>query len=472
MPDALSAIVMAAGKSTRFKSQHSKLAHPLLGKSIIERVIETLGKLSPQPKVYVVVGHCGDEVRSCLTQHSVLFVVQEPQLGTGHCVQMALNQIPEQAGRVLIINGDIPLISVQVFQNLLDTQTKRRAALTLVSTRLKEPAGYGRVLKNRSGQVMRVVEDRDATPAQRRIREINVGIYAAGLADLKRLIPRLSNQNAQQEYYLTDLIEIFNKAKKKVATLLVEDSRQVLGANDRAELAALEQILRETKLLDLMRSGITLIDPRTTSIDEDVQIGADTVIYPGVRIEGRSTLGSGCVVRSHSRITNSIIEDDVIINDLSVINESHVARGATIGPFTHLRLNAEIGSRARVGNFVEVKKTKLGKGAKASHLTYLGDAFIGDETNVGAGTITCNYDGETKNQTVVGEGCFIGSGVELVAPVTIGAGAYVAAGSVVTEDVPPQSLAVARSRQVNKLDWKKKRKREVRDDSKIPIPTK
>ena len=457
MPESLIVVVMAAGKSTRFKSERPKLAHTVLGRSLIERVIESIEKLAPR-HVYVVVGHKSREIEAALEGHAVSFVTQEPQLGTGHCVQTAVREIAESDGTVLVMNGDIPLITPEALKDLVAAHVSQRPAVTLVSARLEHPLGYGRIVKNRSGKVTRIVEERDATPAQRRIREINVGLYVFSLPPLKEFIFTLNNRNAQKEFYLTDVIQNLSRARKRIGVYRAADPVVMLGVNDRAELATVETILRMRTLEQLMRGGVTIIDPATTSVDEAAEIGPDTVIFPGVRIEGPCHIGRRCTIRSHCRISNSTLEDEVLVNDLSVINESHVSHHSTIGPFAHLRLDARVGSDARVGNFVELKKTRLGNGAKASHLNYLGDAEVGQNSNVGAGTITCNYDGVNKNRTVIEEDCFIGSGVELVAPVTVHHGAYVAAGSVVTEDVPADALAIGRGRQHNKLDWRQKRR--------------
>jgi len=465
MRESLITIVMAAGKSTRFKSQRSKLAHPVHGKSIIERVIGAVEALSPK-SIYVMVGHRADDIQSALVRHPVNFITQKPQLGTGHCVLVATQHIQETSGIVLVVNGDVPLISHELLQSLITFHRAERAAATLVSTRLEEPFSYGRILRTRAGRISRIIEERDASPSQRRIREINVGLYVFSLDVLKEFISRLENQNAQREYYLTDLIGMLIKARKKVSVFSTPDSVQVLGINDRLEMARVDEILRIRTLHRLMREGVTVKDPATTTVEEDVVVGHDTVLFPGVRIEGASRIGERCVIRSHSRITNSTLEDDVTVNDVSIINESRVARNATIGPFAHLRLNAVVESHARVGNFVELKQARLGQHSKASHLTYLGDTMVGQNTNIGAGTITCNYDGVKKNPTVIEDECFIGSGVELVAPVVVHKGAYVAAGSVVTNDVPPDALAIARGRQENKLDWKQKHEEKKSKSSK------
>jgi bifunctional UDP-N-acetylglucosamine pyrophosphorylase/glucosamine-1-phosphate N-acetyltransferase len=455
MPDSVIAIVMAAGKSTRFKSQRSKLATSVNGKSIIARVIDAVAGLAPQT-IYVVVGHRAADIEAALRDRSVKFITQEPQLGTGHCVQVAVEHIRKGPGTVLVLNGDVPLIGPELLRQVLESHHSGRAAATVVSTRLEDPSGYGRIVRNRSGKISRIIEHRDATPAERRVRDINVGLYVFSLQLLKEFIPKLSNQNAQREYYLTDLIGLLIAAKKKVNLFRAADPIEVLGVNDRRELAEVDRILRLRTLQRVMRDGVTIIDPATTTVEEEVTIGQDTVLFPGVRIEGVSSIGERCIIRSHSRISNSILKDDVTVNDLSIINESQVESKASIGPFAHLRLNAVVESNARVGNFVELKKARLGQNSKVSHLTYLGDTVVGQNANIGAGTITCNYDGVNKNKTVIEDECFIGSGVELVAPVVIHRGAYVAAGSVITHDVPSDALAIARGRQENKQDWKQK----------------
>jgi bifunctional UDP-N-acetylglucosamine pyrophosphorylase / glucosamine-1-phosphate N-acetyltransferase len=457
MPESLIVVVMAAGKSTRFKSNRSKLVHAINGKTIIERVIEAAEALSPK-KIYVVLGHGRDEIQSALNGHNISFIIQEPQLGTGHCAQVATRALKENSGTVLLMNGDIPLITPQLLNSLLQTHRSRRAALTLVSTLLEDPTGYGRLIKSRTGTVSRIVEERDATPGQRRIREINAGLFVLSVDILQEYIFKLDNQNDQKEYYLTDLIGMLSRARKKVLAFQASDAITVLGVNDRVEMAHVDSILRMRNLHQLMREGVTILEPSSTTVEEDVRIGADTILYPGVRIEGKSSIGSCCIIRSHCRIADSTLDDDVTVNDLSVIHESHVASHASIGPFAHLRQGSEVESHARVGNFVELKKTRLGKGSKASHLTYLGDTVVGKNANIGAGTITCNYDGVNKNTTIIEDECFIGSGVELVAPVAVRKGAYVAAGSVITEEVPADALAIGRSRQENKLEWKKRRK--------------
>ncbi len=448
------AIVMAAGKSTRFKSQRSKLVHTVLGRPIIERVVEALQKLSLH-HIYVVVSAQADDIRTVLRGKSVSFVVQEPQLGTGHSVQVAIKQISETKGSAIVINGDVPLLNPSLLKDVMMFHDREGADVTVVSAVLDDPQGYGRIVKRK--RTLQIVEDRDATAAQKKIREVNAGLYLFSLAPLKQLIRQLDNQNSQKEYYLTDLIGIFGKAKKKIRVFRAPNPVEVSGVNDRVELARVERILRLRILERWMQDGVTILDPESTSIDDCAKIGPDTILYPGVRIEGHTEIGARCVVRSYSRLCNATLEDDVLVNDFSVINTSRVRSGATVGPFSHLRLEAEVEQEARVGNFVELKKARLGKGSKASHLTYLGDTEVGSNTNIGAGTITCNYDGVQKNKTVIEDNCFIGSGVELVAPVTVHQGAYVAAGSVITEEVPPNSLAIARGRQENKPEWRRKR---------------
>jgi bifunctional UDP-N-acetylglucosamine pyrophosphorylase/glucosamine-1-phosphate N-acetyltransferase len=357
---------------------------------------------------------------------------------------------------VLALVGDAPMLRPETLLQLVEIHRKSHAAATILTTRLKYPTGYGRVVRD-DDRVRSIVEEKVATPAQKKIREINSGIICFSRTQLLRHLEELSAENAQKEYLLTDLIEIFNRHRLKVAAFPVADSREVLGANDRVELAQIEKLLRLRKAVALMRQGVTVVDPQATYVDPDVEVGQDTVIEPGASLLGRTRLGSDCHIQSYCTISDSWLADRVTVRPCSVIANSEIASGVTIGPFAHLRDGAVIEENARVGNYVEVKKSRLGRGAKALHLTYLGDATLGENANIGAGTVTCNYDGVRKNPTVIEDGVFIGSGNMLVAPVRIGKGSYTAAGSAITEDVPPDSLAIARSPQVTKQGWVKER---------------
>ena len=361
-------------------------------------------------------------------------------------------------GTLVLLSGDVPLLRADTLASLLRRHEKRQAAATIVTAVVPSPDGYGRILRE-GGQIEAIVEHKDASPAEREIREINSGIYAFDIPPLFPALREIGSSNAQGEYYLPDLVRIYRRRGLTVETVRVEDPREILGVNSRRELADVSAILRANTNEALMSSGVTIVDPASTFIGVDVAIGPDTVIHPGVHLEGDTRIGAGCEIQSGVRIVNSTIDDGVAINNFCLVLDSHVARGAKIGPFAHLRPQSDVGEDAHVGNFVELKKTTLGRGSKANHLAYLGDATIGDKVNIGAGTITCNYDGTLKHPTVIEDGAFIGSDSQLIAPVRVGKGSYVAAGSSITDDVPPDSLAIARGTQVNKEGWVSRRKK-------------
>jgi bifunctional UDP-N-acetylglucosamine pyrophosphorylase/glucosamine-1-phosphate N-acetyltransferase len=360
-------------------------------------------------------------------------------------------------GTLLLLSGDVPLLRGTTLQALLAKHEATGAAATVVTAVVDDPTGYGRIVRE-GDRLAAIVEHRDATTAQREIREINSGIYAFDLEPLFGALRGLGSSNAQGEYYLTDLIEAYRLRGLVVDALVAADPREISGVNSRKELADVATVLRSRKNDELMESGVTLVDPASAFIGPDVTVGRDTIIHPGVHLEGGTVIGANCVIHSGVRIVDSRVEDGVVINNFCVITESHVRKDARVGPFAHIRPQSDVGESAHVGNFVELKKTTLGAGSKANHLAYLGDATIGTRVNVGAGTITCNYDGKTKSPTVIEDGAFIGSDSQLIAPVRVGAGAYVAAGSSITEDVPPGSLAIARGKQVNKPGWVAKKK--------------
>jgi bifunctional UDP-N-acetylglucosamine pyrophosphorylase/glucosamine-1-phosphate N-acetyltransferase len=452
-----SILILAAGKATRFKSEHSKMLHRLAGRLLGEHILRAAQGAGPEC-LYMIIGHEAEEMRKAFARPGLVFIEQTEQMGTGHAVMMAREELEKcSSDAVLVLVGDAPLLRPETLVHLVEIHRKARAAATILTTRLDYPTGYGRIV--RAGNRVRcIVEEKVATPAQRRIREINSGIICFSRAHLLEHLQELSRANAQKEFLLTDLVEIFNRHQLKVAAFPVSDSREVLGINDRIELAQIEKLLRLRKAAALMRNGVTVNDPQTTYIDPDVEAGPDTVIEPGARLFGQTRLGRDCHIQSYCTITDSLLADRVTVRPCSVITNSRIACGATIGPFAHLREGALIEENARIGNYVEVKKSRVGRGSKAQHLTYLGDATLGENVNIGAGTITCNYDGVKKNPTTIEDGVFIGSGSMLVAPVRIGQGSYTAAGSTITEDVPPQSLALARSRQVTKQGWAKERR--------------
>jgi bifunctional UDP-N-acetylglucosamine pyrophosphorylase/glucosamine-1-phosphate N-acetyltransferase len=439
------------------KSELPKVLHPVAGKSLISRVLDTAEALQPT-SMTLVVGHAAGKVQSHLaTRAGVKFALQEPQLGTGHALLQAEPLLRGGSGTVILLSGDVPLLTSRTLQGLVDTHNEAQAAATVLTAKVERPYGYGRIVRNQ-GRISRIVEERDATPAQREIREINSGIYAFALEPLFDALRSINSENAQGEYYLPDLVSIYRKQKRTVTTFTIPDAVEIRGINSRTELAEVSKMVRQQKNEELMAAGVTIIDPATTYIDSDVEVGQDTVIHPFVMLEGATKVGAACEIHAGSRIVNSNLGDRVLVRNHSVITDSTVAAGACIGPFAHLRPGADVGENAHVGNFVELKKTTLGAGSKANHLAYLGDSTIGANVNVGAGTITCNYDGTAKHQTTIEDGAFVGSNSTLVAPVTVGRGAYVAAGSAVTQDVPAGALGIGRGRQENKPGWVEKRK--------------
>jgi bifunctional UDP-N-acetylglucosamine pyrophosphorylase/glucosamine-1-phosphate N-acetyltransferase len=451
-----SILILAAGKATRFKSEHSKLLHRLAGRPLGEYTLRAARGAGPDC-LYMTIGHEREEVRKVFARPGLVFIEQNEQLGTGHAVMTARPELEKCASpTVVVLVGDAPLLRSETLRNLVEAHLEARAACTVLTARVENPTGYGRIVRAGS-RVRAIVEEKVATPAQKKIREINSGILCISRAHLLEHLEELSAENAQKEFLLTDLIEIFNRHRLKVAAFRVADTREVLGVNDRVELAQIEKLLRLRKAETLMRDGVTVVNPEATYIDPDVEAGQDSVIEPGASLLGRTRLGRACHIQSYCTITDSSLADRVTVRPCSVIANCEIASGVTIGPFAHLRDGAVIEENARIGNFVEVKKSRVGRGARALHLTYLGDATLGENANIGAGTVTCNYDGVRKNPTVIEEDVFIGSGNMLVAPVRIGKGSYTAAGSAITEDVPPHSLAIARSRQVTRKGWAKER---------------
>ena len=453
-------VILAAGQGTRMKSVLPKVLHPVAGRPMVEQVVRTANSLSPA-SIIVVVGHRADAVQALLGgREGVEFALQAPQLGTAHALQQAEPLLAGRTGTVVLLSGDVPLLKTATLRRLLDTHLNARAAATVVTALVERPYGYGRIIRV-GGRIARIVEERDASPAQKRVKEINTGIYAFDLAPLFDQLRNIAAKNAQGEYYLTDLVALYRRRKLAVETVTVDDAAEIRGVNTRSELAEVSAIMRQNKNEELMAAGVTLIDPATTYIDPDVEVGSDTVIHPGVVIQGHSKVGSACEIHAYVRITDSELADKVTVNNFCVLVGSRVAEGAAIGPFAHLRPASDVGPGAKVGNFVELKKTTMGEGSKVNHLSYLGDATIGARVNVGAGTITCNYDGQKKHQTVIEDGAFIGSDTQLIAPVRVGKGAYVGAGSSITEDVPAGALGIGRGRQSNVEGWVERRKAET-----------
>jgi bifunctional UDP-N-acetylglucosamine pyrophosphorylase/glucosamine-1-phosphate N-acetyltransferase len=454
----LHVVILAAGKGTRMKSARPKVLHRVAGLPMIEHVLAAATALQPRSTT-LVVGHQADSVRAALLGHAgVTFVVQEPQLGTGHALLTTEPIFRGAAGTLVLLSGDVPLLSAKTLKSLVDRHESAGAAATVVTAILEQPHGYGRIV--RAGrQIARIVEERDATPAEREITEINAGIYAFALDGLFTALTGIATENAQGEYYLPDIVALFRERGLGVETLLVADADEIRGINSRLELAAVSRIVRQTKNQALMAAGVTIEDPATTYVDPHVEIGPDTIVHPGVSLEGHTTIGSGCEVHSGVRIVDSRVGDRVIILNHCVITDSTIENDAAVGPFAHFRRHAVVSERAHVGNFVEMKNTVLGAGSKSMHLSYLGDARIGVDVNIGAGTITCNYDGVNKSQTTIEDGAFVGSDTQLIAPVTVGKGAYVGSGTTVREDVPAGALAVSAGKQRNIDGWAAERKK-------------
>ncbi len=453
-------VVLAAGKGTRMQSARPKVLHRIGGHPLVAHVLRAAATLNPVSTT-VIVGHQAETVEAAvrgLDRPRLRFVRQEPQAGTAHALLQAEGALSGAIGTLVVLSGDAPLIRSATLSRLVEHHESRRAAATVVTAVIERPYGFGRIVRH-EGALARIVEEVDASPEQRRIREVNAGIYAFDLAPLFGALHAVPEAEPKHERYLPAVLSGYRRRGLIVETVGAGDAREVRGVNSQAELAELCSVMRQLKNEELMAAGVTIEDPATTYIDRDVEVGPDTVIHPGVKLEGRTVIGARCELRGGVRIADSTLGDDVTVNDCSVVVRSAVADGARIGPFAHVRPESTLGEGARVGAFVEVKKSTLGEGAKANHLSYIGDATLEAGVNVGAGTITCNYDGEAKHPTMVEAGAFIGSGTQLVAPVTVGRGAYVAAGSCITEDVPAGALAVARGRQANKDGWAANRKR-------------
>jgi bifunctional UDP-N-acetylglucosamine pyrophosphorylase/glucosamine-1-phosphate N-acetyltransferase len=456
---AIAIAIMAAGKGTRLKSKHPKVLHEIGGKPILAHVIATAAKVVPAHDIFVIIGHEAERVREAFANTGVNFVLQAEQRGTGHALMVARealsgNKAGSKYDQVIVLSGDAPLITADTIRKLSDFHSAQKATMTLLSADLDNPYGYGRVVRKGSrAEVQAIVEEKSATAQQKKIREINSGFYVFAAPALYEHIDRLSTANPHGEYYLTDMAGVFHRARKKVVAMKTPDAGEVLGSNTRAEMMMLDARLRLAKCRELLEQGVTIFYPHTCVIDSDVEVGADTVIEPFVQLLGHTKIGEDCRIRSYSVIANSVLGDRVTVRPGTLMEDSRAGADAVLGPYSHLRPGSDVGEGAHVGNFVETKKIKLGKGSKANHLSYLGDAEIGEGVNVGAGTITCNYDGVNKHKTVIEDGVFIGSNSTLVAPVKIGRGAYVAAASCITEDVPADALALGRARQSVKEGW-------------------
>ncbi len=458
MQTPVTVVILAAGLGTRMKSRKAKVLHRAGGKTLIEHVVDTALHLAPPERIFVVVGHQAEEVRKSIATPGIGFIEQKEQLGTGHALMVGREALSGLDGYLVVVYGDGPLLRVESLRQLIATQEAAGGAGTLLSAMMDDPTGYGRVIRNHDGHAVAVVEQKAGTAEQLAIREANMGIYCYQASLFWKHAGEIQTNNPAKEYYLTDMVEILNRAGHKMSVMTIADPKECLGINNRLELAEVDGIFRARKVRELMVEGVTIEKPETVTVDVDVRVGMDSVIEPFAQILGRTTIGENCHIGAAAIIRDSEIADEVEIGPFTIVGTSRVGKGAHIGPFARLRLDNDVAEGAHIGNFVELKKTQMGAGAKANHLAYLGDSQIGAKSNIGAGTITCNYDGFHKHPTKIGEGSFIGSNSTLVAPIDIGSGAYVGAGSVITDPVPPDALAIGRARQANKEDWARKRR--------------
>jgi bifunctional UDP-N-acetylglucosamine pyrophosphorylase/glucosamine-1-phosphate N-acetyltransferase len=454
--EGIATVILAAGKGTRMRSDLVKVLHPLLGLPMLSYPIAlSLNEIKAE-KTIVVVGHQADRIKERFKDPRIHFVLQEEQLGTGHAVRQAVPFLENFTGTVLILYGDVTLVKAETLRSFINTFLDNDSTLSVLTAVVKDPFGYGRIIREREGWLEKIVEEKDASEEEKLIREINTGIFYVSAPFLIEGLSEIGKGNAQGEYYLTDLVEIARKKGFRCSAHMVADPLEVMGINTRVDLAIAHEVLRQEKMKELMLSGVTLIDPKTTYVDRTVEVGKDTILYPNCYLLGKTKIGERCMVEPNSKISDSIISDEVTIRSNSVITESNIEEGATIGPFSHLRPLSEVRTKAKIGNFVEVKKSIIGRGSKANHLAYIGDSLLGEDVNIGAGTITCNYDGFEKHQTIIGDRVFVGSNVELVAPVKIGNNSSIGAGTTVTKDVPQGALAISRMKQKNIKGWNKK----------------
>lgn len=447
----LKTLILAAGKGTRMKSEMPKVIHKVNGIPMVSKIINVLAGLNPEENI-LILGHKKDEVLKVVGENCD-YVLQTEQLGTGHAVIQAKEKLQSYDGDVMILCGDTPLLREETLKELYQFHKNNQADTTILTSIYENPFGYGRIVKE-NGLVKAIVEEKEANDEIKKIKEVNAGVYCFNSKELFKALEKINNNNEKGEYYLTDVIGIQVSENKKVQSFTLKDNMEILGVNSKVELAQAGKVLRDRKNKELMEAGVIIIDPETTYVEENVKIGKDTVLYPGVYLQGNTIIGENCEIIGNTRIIDSVLGNNIRIES-SVIEESIIDEGVTMGPFAHLRPKSHLKEKVHIGNFVEVKKSTLEKGVKAGHLTYLGDAQVGENTNIGAGTITCNYDGVNKFKTVIGKEVFIGSDTMLVAPVNIGEKALVGAGSVITKDVPNNSLAVSRSKQIIKTDWRK-----------------
>jgi len=458
MSTPVTVVILAAGLGTRMKSRRAKVLHRAGGKTLVEHAVDTALRLAPAERVFVVVGYQADEVRRAVSTPGIGFIEQAEQKGTGHAVMVGRGALEGLGGRLVVFYGDGPLLRAETLRRLIEAQAAGDSGGALLAADMSDPTGYGRVIRDGRGRAIDVVEQKVATPAQLAIHEANMGIYCFRSELFWKHVDELRPDNPPKEYYLTDMVKILAAAGHAMEVLQIADPEEVMGINDRVELAKVDRLFRERRVKELMLAGVTIEKPETVTIDADVRIGMDTVVEPFAQILGRTTIGENCRIGACAIVRDSELADEVEIGPFTIVAASRLERGVHCGPFARLRMQNHVEEGAHIGNFVELKKTRMGAGAKASHLAYLGDSQIGANVNIGAGTITCNYDGVAKHATKIGAGAFVGSNSTLVAPIEIGAGAYLGAGSVITEPVPPDALAIGRARQVVKEEWAKKRR--------------
>ena len=461
----LGVILLAAGQGTRMKSSLPKVLHPLGGKPLFLYVLRTVQRLKPG-KVAVVIGHGAGAVRDAYGRNDVVWVIQEDQLGTGHAVLCAQSAFGDFAGDILIVSGDVPLIEERTLAAMIETHRKSEAALTLMTACVETPMGYGRILRGEGGKIIGSVEEKDATEAQKRICEVNAGVYVAAASFLFAALTAVKNDNSQKEYYLPDVVSIGLAQRKKIVTFAIDDSHEMRGVNTREELAQMEKTLQERINRRWMEAGVTLKDPQTTYIDEGVTIGKDTVIGPNTHLLGRTVIGERCRIDGSAYLTDVEIGDEVQLKFSVVAASSRIEDGAIIGPFAHLRPGNSLGRNVHIGNFVEAKAATIGAGTKANHLTYLGDCTIGRDTNIGAGTITCNYDGFKKYRTAIGDRVQVGSDTTLIAPVTLGDDVYVATATTVRRAVPSGALVFNQREERVREGWTEQKRRKMKEKTK------
>jgi len=461
MTNHLTVVILAAGLGTRMKSRKAKVLHEAGGDTLLNHVIRAALHLVPPERVVVVVGYQAERVRASVPFPGIRFAEQLEQRGTGHALMCAREQAETQTGRLIVLNGDGPLLRSETLRALHELAERERAAASIVTTEMADPTGYGRIIRDQHGMVSAIVEQKAATPEQLQIREVNPGLYCFDAALFWRHIGALKPDNPANEYYLTDMIGILKRHGHRIVPLFVADHTECLGINTRLELAVADALLRRRKANELMLAGVTIEYPDTVIIDAGVEVGQDSIIEAHAQLRGNTHIGANCRIGAGSILRNCELADEVTVLPYVVAEDSRIASGAVVGPFSRLRMGAQIAENAHVGNYVELKKTSLGRGSKANHLAYLGDATIGSNVNIGAGTITCNYDGRQKHPTQIGDGAFIGSNATLVAPLEIGPGAYVAAGSAITKRVEPDALAIGRAYQVEKPGWAKRRREAV-----------